>query len=736
MVPSVTPIQAEEGEKRGTAMRTPWKLARPLMLVVALAVLCVVPQQAAAEDEDDPPSRVARLSYLRGSVSFQPAGEEEWVSAVVNRPMTTGDKLWADQGARAELQIGSATLRLSDDTGFSFLDLSDRVTQIRLTAGTLYVRLRELDADETFEVDTPNLAFSLLRAGEYRIDVNDAGDVTRVTVRVGQGEVTGGGQAFAVRVGQTAEFRGTDQLETAYDTMASRDDFDQWCAERNAREDRARSAEYVSRDVIGYEDLDDYGEWRAEPEYGHVWFPRTVVVDWAPYRYGHWAWIWPWGWTWVDDAPWGFAPFHYGRWVFVGGYWGWVPCPARVRPVYAPALVAWIGGPSFSIGISVGRGPAVGWFPLGPREVYIPWYRVSPRYVTHVNVTNTTVTNIQVTNVYNTYVTNRVTNIRYVNRERVTVTSRTVFTSAQPVGRNIVRVDRREIERARVGPEVNIAPQQRAVLGAGNPSTRRPPERVVTREVVAKTAPPPRPVPFAVQRKAIEASGGRVPDRKEIERVRPKAEEGPRRNVRMAPPVRAGQGEAPVRPRPQPPVVERPEAGKPQPAAPERPVPRREDRPPAVQREERAAPQPAERPAPKLREERPEGQPAERPRAMPAERPDRPPKTQRQVEREEQLQRKQEQEQQELRQKQERDRQRLEQKHREQEGRARQQAENARQQQEHARQQQRQEQERRQLDQRQQQQRQKVERQEAKQRQKEGKKQKPEKAQDQHPPRR
>src|SRR5256885_3839541 len=43
--------------------------------------------------------------------------------------------------------------------------------------------------------------------------------------------------------------------------------------------------------------------------------------------------------SWVDDAPWGFAPFHYGRWTIVGGSWGWVPGPIRVRPWYAPALV-------------------------------------------------------------------------------------------------------------------------------------------------------------------------------------------------------------------------------------------------------------------------------------------------------------------------------------------------------------------------------------------------------------
>src|SRR5205814_1992738 len=104
---------------------------------------------------------------------------------------------------------------------------------------------------------------------------------------------------------------------------------------------------------------------RPEPQYGAIWVPRRVPVDWAPYRYGHWAWIEPWGWTWVDDAPWGFAPFHYGRWIFTAGNWGWVPGPRTVRPVYAPALVAWVGGPRLNASVSIGGGRGgVAWFPL------------------------------------------------------------------------------------------------------------------------------------------------------------------------------------------------------------------------------------------------------------------------------------------------------------------------------------------------------------------------------------
>ena len=132
--------------------------------------------------------------------------------------------------------------------------------------------------------------------------------------------------------------------------------------------------------MTGAEDLDRYGQWEQTPEYGAALdAARRSRVGWAPYSTGHWAWVRPWGWTWVDDAPWGFAPFHYGRWVYHRNRWCWAPGTYVARPVYAPALVAWIGGPRVSVSISVGGGgPPVGWFPLAPREVYVPAYRAQP----------------------------------------------------------------------------------------------------------------------------------------------------------------------------------------------------------------------------------------------------------------------------------------------------------------------------------------------------------------------
>src|SRR5208283_402101 len=531
-----------------------WLALFTLILAVALAV----PARAAADD-DDPPGRVARLSVTNGQVSFSPAGTDDWVSAITNRPITTGDKLWTDNDSRAELHVDSAAFRLAGATGFSFLNLNDQTIQFRITEGTVNIRVRRLGDDENIEVDTPNLAFSILRPGRYRINVNEAGDTTIVSVRDGQGEVTGGGSAYTVHPGEQGFFSGSDTLDADIEGLADADDFDSWCDERDLHEDHAVARRYVSDDVIGYEDLDENGGWRPVPDYGTVWFPHTTIVGWAPYRYGHWAYIAPWGWTWVDDASWGFAPFHYGRWVFVAGAWGWVPAPPRVvgfayvRPVYAPALVAWVGGPHFGVGIGIAgggfaAGVNVGWFPLGPREVFVPSYAVSRAYVSRVNISNTTVNETVVNNYYNTTVVNRnVTNVRYVNQGvpgAVTATSPHAFTSAQPVSRNLVVVNQREVESAPVGASApSVAPSKQAVMGSGAATNVRPPASLANRAVVAKTTPPPPPPSFEKQQAAIQANHGQPISMAQTRQIQPA------RTAAAVAPVKIAPAATPATPR-------------------------------------------------------------------------------------------------------------------------------------------------------------------------------------------
>lgn len=468
----------------------------PAIAAVLLMVMTVPRISAQDQDNDDnyqdPPARAGRVSFVNGSVSFQPGGQGDWVDAVPNRPLTTGDNLWADRDSRAEVQIGSTSIRLAPESSLTFLDLDNDVTQLKVSVGSVFFRVRRLDRDSSFEVDTPNLAFNVYQPGEYRVDVNENGDQTIARVFHGEAEITGGGDSYRLSEGQEGHFSGVDQLSYDVGGIGSQDDFERWCLDRDRREDSFRSSQYVSTDMTGYEDLDDYGHWHDVEGYGSVWTPTGVAGDWAPYRNGNWAYVSPWGWTWVEDEPWGFAPFHYGRWAYAGGGWCWVPGPVVARPVYSPALVAFVGGGGFSIG--VGGGAGVGWFPLGPGEVYVPWYRTSPRYVQNVNVTNTRVTVVQVTNVYNNVTVNRVNNVTYVNQRAgrgITVVNHDTFVNARPVNRNIERVDVRRISSAPVTHEVarNIQPSRESAIGNAHVVRQAPPPKVMSRPVVATRQP-------------------------------------------------------------------------------------------------------------------------------------------------------------------------------------------------------------------------------------------------------
>ena len=499
----------------------------------------------------DPPTRVARLSFFSGPVSFSPAGEDEWVLAAPNRPLITGDRLWSDAGGRAELQAGSIAVRLGATTSVNVLNLDDRTTQLELAQGSLYVRVWRFDRDEAIEVDTPNLAFTISSAGRYRIDVDPDGNVTTVAVLTGQGEAYGEGAAYRIGAGDRYSFSGTGLRDYEYSDIGAPDEFDRWAADRDRRYDSSRSARYVARDVIGYQDLDEYGTWSVVADYGNVWYPRSIPAGWAPYRTGHWAWIDPWGWTWIDDAPWGFAPYHYGRWAYLSGRWGWIPGPVNVRPIYAPALVAFIGGGDLRLSLSVGGvGAGIAWFPLGPGEVYQPAYRVSREYFTNVNVSNTRITNVNITNVYNSYTTNTaVTNVTYRNREApgaVTAVPATAFVQSQSVARAAVQVPRELITQQPVSAVARVAPTRASVVAtaaaapAGGAGPGRPPARALQREVVARTKPPAPPPAFAARQAALAANPGRPGEPGAATTQQPAAAGAtPARNVKVVTPTQA-----------------------------------------------------------------------------------------------------------------------------------------------------------------------------------------------------
>ncbi|MCL2345418.1 MAG: hypothetical protein FWC58_06155 [Desulfobulbus sp.] len=455
--------------------------------LLALALCLSLPLAAQTESGPvaDPPGRVGRLGQIEGEVTFRPQREATADPATANWPLSSGAVLETGADGRAEAWIGSIALRLGQASRLEFTALDDRQALLDLTAGRFALSVMDAEQVADLRLRSPDGQVRFTAAGRYRLDV--LADRSELTVFAGSASIEHDGGNTQLAAGKRATLFADGNLRI--DEAGRPDAFDRWVAERENATVASAARSHVSPGMTGFQDLDTYGDWNNNSDYGAVWFPRAVASDWAPYRFGRWAWIAPWGWTWIDAAPWGFAPFHYGRWVMLGGRWAWVPGQRSIRPVYAPALVAWIGNPGWSVSFGFGAAPAVGWFPLAPREVFVPYFRFSPAFIWRLNIAH----------VHDVTIIERAVRggppPRFAFRDSpqaVTVIPAQKLREGRPIGaRDFQRIERRDLERAPASagrdwlaptaearrPWAEARPGQPGAPGLAGPSGRPGPER-------------------------------------------------------------------------------------------------------------------------------------------------------------------------------------------------------------------------------------------------------------------
>jgi hypothetical protein len=360
-------------------------MSYPFRASVAL-VAVLAAYASVAHAEGGPPGTVGRLAFTEGGVSFHDQDDVDWTKAIVNTPLTSGDGIWTEPGARSELSLAGTRVRLDGGTQLDMLALDDSQTRLQLGQGRLDIRAYALDSRTPYRIVTPRGTITLRQQGDYYVEAGSTEDATRLGVRSGSAEMLSpNGETMILQAGEVGEVYGdvrAPQLRTLNTAPPAPSTY--W-AVRDRQVTYNPPTQYLSADITGYEDMNTYGSWSKDSQYGEVWTPRSVPANWQPYRTGHWSNVRPWGWTWIDDQPWGYAPYHYGRWAYHNNRWVWVPPQRDAKPVYAPALVAFIGGIELAATLGNTSIAPVGWFPLGPRETYVPSYTADRDYYNRLN---------------------------------------------------------------------------------------------------------------------------------------------------------------------------------------------------------------------------------------------------------------------------------------------------------------------------------------------------------------
>jgi hypothetical protein len=358
--------------------------------MIFLAALFIMPSYSYPENLG-----AVRLSLIEGDVQINTEDTSDWVGAVINMPLSEGDRVWVPEEGRTEILLNDGTvLRLSENSALDILRIEDHSYQFYLDAGHAYVNFRG-PKGHLVQLDTPVSSIRTYDRGIFRVDIPDDRS-SDISVEEGFVYAETKKGSTTVNEGYTLSIRGDDYADLH--PLGPSDGWTRWNEERDrALYEKRYSSRYLPEELSPYSyDFDRYGTWRSVPEYGYVWTPSVVVLaGWAPYRQGRWVWIRG-DYVWVSYEPWGWAPYHYGRWIFnVSIGWCWVP-PVRGAVYWGPGYVSWVYTPDY-----------VAWVPLAPRETYYGHGYYGPH---SVNITRVNVTNISVKNVYkNVYVNDAVT---------------------------------------------------------------------------------------------------------------------------------------------------------------------------------------------------------------------------------------------------------------------------------------------------------------------------------------
>ena len=335
-----------------------WNDAEKIVIITASDDQSSAPAPAPVEDTtSDGPVRMARIARMEGSVSWRPGDDVDWSDAGWNLPLREGAEIWVNPGAKAEVQFDDGSyLRLGNGALATFhtmfSDSRGEFTEIKLNAGTASLQLTSNLS--SYQIDTPLASVTSAGVSNLRVDATNG---LRVIVWNGQAQVQGIAGQITVGSGEFLRLANGSSNYAVF-PAPGRDSWDAYCDGRY--EATRHPSRYLPSSIaLVAGDLDSYGVWVRDPQYGYCWHPNMPDPNWAPYHDGHWVWVSPFGWTWCGNEQWGWAPYHYGTWFPSPRGWLWRPGPAQ--QCWSPAVVHF----------STNNG-SIAWCPLAPAEVRYP----------------------------------------------------------------------------------------------------------------------------------------------------------------------------------------------------------------------------------------------------------------------------------------------------------------------------------------------------------------------------
>jgi len=317
-------------------------MPRSLKLFAALIFLSAMLVPAASAQSN---VRIVRISDVEGQVDIDNGAGYE--SATINMPIAGRARLATREDGWAEIQFeDGSTVRLAPESEIvlSQLKFSDEgagLTTVDITQGEVEFEVAYQDRG-SFQVNTPQKSVLLHQSGRFRVR-SDSSNPMELVVWAGEVGVfdQASGEEVHVRDHETFALDPSDTSRYDLETVVAEDDLDQWSMQRDDYLSKnANDAHTQSPYNYGVSDLDSDGQYYDVADYGYMWRPNGVGVDWDPFSNGYWCQT-PFGFTWVSAYRWGWMPYRYGRWVFINGRgWFWEPGAwhgwQRIPPVFNP----------------------------------------------------------------------------------------------------------------------------------------------------------------------------------------------------------------------------------------------------------------------------------------------------------------------------------------------------------------------------------------------------------------